>query len=129
MLNITPNHLDRHKTMEAYANAKANILRYQTADDMAVLCADDPGALGLAAMVQGRLRLFSLQQEVEDGAFVREGQIWLRNGQKAAICRWTTSSCAVAHNVLNVLAAVTLADSVGIPSRRWLQAIRTFHRR
>ena len=62
VLNITPNHLDRHKTMKAYTNAKANILRHQSAEDVAVLCADDPGSLALSAIVQGQLRLFSLEE-------------------------------------------------------------------
>ncbi len=126
VLNITPNHLDRHKTMEAYAAAKANILRYQSADDVAVLCADDPGALELADLVQGRLRLFSAQREVADGAFVRDGQVWLRNGHEAPVLPLAEIPLRGQHNVLNVLAAVTLADAVGIAPEVMAQAIRTF---
>ncbi len=126
VLNITPNHLDRHKTMEAYTAAKANILRYQVGNDVAVLCADDPGALGLASLVRGRLRLFSAQREVEDGAFVREGQIWLRNGHEAAILPLAEIPLRGPHNVLNVLAAVTLADTVGIAPQAMAEAVRTF---
>jgi UDP-N-acetylmuramoylalanine--D-glutamate ligase len=87
VLNITPNHLDRHKTMDAYADAKANILRFQTAADIAVLAADDPGAWALESEVQGRLRTFSLRGVVEDGAFVRDNEIWLRNGREKRVCR------------------------------------------
>lgn len=126
VLNITPNHLDRHKTMAAYTAAKANILRYQGDRDVAVLCADDPGSLGLAKQVQGRLRLFSMQQEVSDGAFVREGQIWLRNGRETPILPLTEIPLRGQHNVLNVLAAVTLADVAGIGPEAMAQAIRTF---
>ncbi len=126
VLNITPNHLDRHKTMEAYTAAKANILRYQVGNDVAVLCADDPGALGLASLVRGRLRLFSAQREVEDGAFVREGQIWLRNGHEAAILPLAEIPLRGPHNVLNVLAAVTLADTVGIAPQAMAEAVCTF---
>jgi UDP-N-acetylmuramoylalanine--D-glutamate ligase len=126
VLNITPNHLDRHKTMAAYADAKTNILRYQSADDVAVLAADDPGAMALAGEVRGRLRTFSGRGAVADGAFVRNGQIWLRNGHETAVCPLTDIQLRGQHNVLNVLAAVTLADSVGVPPEAMRQAIRTF---
>jgi UDP-N-acetylmuramoylalanine--D-glutamate ligase len=127
VLNITPNHLDRHKTMAAYINAKANILRYQSADGIAVLSAEDPGALALQSLVRGRLRLFSSTQTVQDGAFVRDGQIWLRNGKEEAVCHLDDIHLRGHHNILNVLAAITLADSVGIPVEAIAHAIRTFH--
>lgn len=126
VLNITPNHLDRHKTMHAYVNAKANILRYQAADDTAVLCADDPGSLALSEMARGRLRLYSLEKGVQDGAVVHDGQIWLRNGQETAVCPITDVQLRGRHNLLNVLAAITLADSAGLPVEAMAEAIRTF---
>ncbi len=126
VLNITPNHLDRHKTMKAYIAAKANILRNQTAAETAVLCADDPGALALAPLVKGRLRLFSLEKEIEDGAVVYNNQIWLRNGHETAVCSINDVQLRGRHNLYNVLAAVTLADSVGIPTEAMAEAIRTF---
>ena len=126
VLNITPNHLDRHKTMNAYTNAKANILRHQTADDIAVLCADDAGSLALSAIVRGQLRLFSLENEVSEGAFVQNGRILIRNGVEKAVCQVDEVQLRGRHNLLNVLAATTLADSAGIPAEAIGQAIRTF---
>lgn len=126
VLNITPNHLDRHKTMAAYANAKANILRYQTVNDVAVLCADDPGAYALSPLVQGRLRLFSLVNEVNDGAFVRAGHVWIRSEHEEMVLPVHDIPLRGQHNVLNVLAAVTLADTVGIPVAAMRKAIQTF---
>lgn len=126
VLNITPNHLDRHKTMAAYADAKANILRHQSADDVAVLCADDPGSLALRELVNGRLRTFSHIHPVHDGAFVHDGHIWLRNGKDVPVMPVSDIQLRGSHNVLNVLAAVTLADSVGIDPDAMAQAIRTF---
>lgn len=126
VLNITPNHLDRHKTMAAYAEAKANIVRHQSEQDVAVLCADDRGAMELVDVVNGRLRLFSLTEQVNDGACVRDGQIWLRNGKETAVCALDDIQLRGQHNVLNVLAAVTLADSIGIPIEAMRQTIRTF---
>lgn len=126
VLNITPNHLDRHKTMKAYTNAKANILRHQTADDISVLCADDPGSLALSAIVRGKLRLFSLANEVTEGALVKDGRILIRNGVEKTVCAVEDVQLRGRHNLLNVLAATTLADSAGIPTEAIAQAIRTF---
>lgn len=126
VLNITPNHLDRHKTMRAYTNAKANILRHQTASDVAVLCADDPGSLALSAIVRGQLRLFSLENEVTEGAFACDGRILIRNGAEKEVCRVDEVQLRGQHNLLNVLAATTLADSAGLPTEAIAYAIRTF---
>jgi len=126
VLNITPNHLDRHKTMKAYTNAKANILRYQTAADVSILCADDPGSLALSAIVRGKLRLFSLNNAVMEGAMVKDGRILIRNGAEKEICRVDEVQLRGRHNLLNVLAATTLADSAGIPTDAIAHAIRTF---
>jgi UDP-N-acetylmuramoylalanine--D-glutamate ligase len=128
VLNITPNHLDRHKTMRAYVGAKANILRYQSATAVAVLSADDAGSLALSQMVRGRLRLFSDERPVTDGAFVHNGHIYLRDGEReTAVCSLDDIQLRGRHNVRNVLAAVTLADSVGVDPQAMRQAIRTFH--
>ena len=127
VLNVTPNHLDRHRTMAAYTGAKANILRWQRGDDIAVLCADDDGARAMAVDVQGRLRWFSRETAVDDGAFLRAGQIVLRDGAtETTVCAAAESRLRGAHNQLNVLAAVTLADSAGIPAAAQREAIAAF---
>ena len=126
VLNITPNHLDRHKTMEAYAEAKANIFKHQTAEDIAVLCADDAGSMGLRPYIQGQLRTFSMEEEVADGAFLRQDEIVLRNGREKVVCNVEDVRLRGRHNLLNVLAAVTLADSAGVEVEPMRQAIRTF---
>jgi UDP-N-acetylmuramoylalanine--D-glutamate ligase len=126
VLNITPNHLDRHKTMAAYTQAKANILCHQSEDDIAVLCLDDAGSLALRPLVNGRLRLFSLEKPVADGAFLHNDKIWLRNGHETAVCRVEDVQLHGRHNLLNVLAAVALADTAGIPAEAMYEAIRTF---
>jgi UDP-N-acetylmuramoylalanine--D-glutamate ligase len=128
VLNVTPNHLDRHKTMRAYVAAKANILRHQPKTAVAVLSADDPGSLALSDMVKGRLRLFSAEQPVADGAFLYKEHIYLRDGaREMAVCTLDDIQLRGRHNVHNILAAVTLADSVGIDPQAMRQAIRTFH--
>ena len=125
ILNITPNHLDRHKTMQVYTDAKANILRNQSVKDTAILPAD--GLTALHSLVQGRLRLFSHTQPVGDGAFVRDNAIILTDGTaEVEICAVSDIQLLGRHNILNVLAAVVLADSVGISAENMRTAIRSF---
>ena len=127
VLNITPNHLDRHKTMDHYTAAKANILRHQGPEGVAVLSADDPGALGLREEVRGRLRLFSRRSPVEDGAFVDGNRIWLCGPEgRRALCAVSDIRLRGGHNVLNVLAAAALAEAVGVPDEAIVEGIRTF---
>ncbi len=128
VLNVTPNHLDRHKSMAEYSHAKSNILRYQDDAGIAVLAADDPGAVALAPLVQGRLRLFSIEREVRDGAFVRDGFVWLRSisGQETAVVALSEIKLRGRHNLRNVCAAALLADSVDIPVAAMAGAIRSF---
>ena len=127
VLNLTPNHLDRHKTMAIYANAKANILRHQNSTDIAVLSLDDPGSRAMERHVQGRLRWFSRKQEVRDGACVRNGQIWLTGGERDLwVCELSDIQLRGDHNIWNVLAATVLADSAGLPVGAIRQAIQTF---
>ncbi|HSM57059.1 MAG TPA: UDP-N-acetylmuramoyl-L-alanine--D-glutamate ligase [Candidatus Sulfomarinibacteraceae bacterium] len=127
VLNITANHLDRHGTLAAYAAAKANILRHQRGDDVAVLCADDEGAMQLQPLARGRLRTFSRRGAVADGAFVRSGQVWLRDPDgESAVCELREVRLRGEHNLLNVLAAVTLAGSAGVEAGAMCEAIRSF---
>jgi UDP-N-acetylmuramoylalanine--D-glutamate ligase len=127
ILNITPNHLDRHRTMERYAAAKGNLLRAQDSSGIAVLAADDPGVQAVRGLVKGRLRLFSRKQQVEDGAFVQDNTIWLSNGRaRRALCPVTEIRLRGAHNIANTLAAVALAESTGLPDEAIRQGIRTF---
>lgn len=127
VLNLTPNHLDRHKTMNLYAQAKGNILRYQKPDDVAVLSADDPGSLKMGELARGRLRLFSAQKSVSDGVYLADGQIWLSDGHtQTALCPAGISRLIGGHNMLNVLAAVALADSAGVSHEAIIEGIRLF---
>ena len=128
VMNITPNHLDRHESMAEYSQAKANILRYQDETGIAVLSADDPGAMELAPLAKGRLRLFSIEREVRDGAFVRDGFVWLRSplGQETAVIPVADIRLRGRHNLINVCAAVTLADSIGLPVSAMVQGILSF---
>ena len=127
ILNLTPNHLDRHKTMEVYTAAKARVLDYQPANSIAVLGQDDPGAWALRDRVHGRLRSFGLQGTVEDGALVCNGRVIVRGPEgERDICAMADIQLPGQHNLLNALAAATLADSAGIPATAIGSAARQF---
>jgi len=110
--NITPNHLDRHPSMEAYTAAKAQIVNHQQPSDWAVLNADDPGSAGLRP--SGQVVRFSLQSPV-DGAYLDDDALVLqRAGKREVICRRTELQLPGLHNVANVLTACTVANVAGI---------------
>jgi UDP-N-acetylmuramoylalanine--D-glutamate ligase len=128
VLNITPNHLDRHKTMKAYASAKQRILDYQSAQDLAVLGRDDPGAWCLADRVKGRRLAFGRDlPAAEDGAAIEAGQVVVHNGGEAeTICRTDEIRLRGAHNQLNAAAACAIALGAGIPAGVMRSAILDF---
>ena len=127
VLNITPDHLDRHRTFDAYTDAKARIFENQTADDFAVLNADDPTCLRLASRTRAQVFWFSRKKEVKQGAYVHEGRIEFRdaNGQREIML---TSEIPLkgSHNVENVLAAVCIGMISGVEPRRISKAVREF---
>ncbi len=117
VLNITPNHLDRHGTMEAYTAAKARILAFQGPQDVAVLGREDSGAWGLRSQVQGRLLTFGLSQLPEDvdGTFLKGETLALRqNGRVTPLFSRDVIRLRGEHNVRNVLAASAVAAALNL---------------
>ena len=118
VLNITPNHLDRHGSMEAYTAAKARILDFQSGQDVAVLGREDPGAWGLASRVRGSLHSFGVQppHAGRPGTFSRDGQICSTDGTSSqALLPESAILLRGNHNRLNVLAACALGVAAGFP--------------
>ncbi len=93
VLNITPDHLDRHGSFEKYVSAKARIFENQTADDFAVVNAENQAAAGLALTTQALPLMFSVDRELPTGAFLREGQLYFaaRTARNQACCRFPRS--------------------------------------
>lgn len=116
LLNIMPDHLDRHKTMEAYTAAKARILTNQAGSDIAVLNRDDPGAWSLRGKVRGRLLTFSEDRAlVDEGAFTHGGHLWIRfDGDEKSICPVEAIPFRGQHNRMNVLAACAMVAAAKI---------------
>jgi UDP-N-acetylmuramoylalanine--D-glutamate ligase len=125
-LNLTPDHLDRHRTLEEYGRAKARIFENQMETDCAVLNADDPATTSLAP-VKPQVFWFSRKQRVAQGAFVREKEIIFRNdGKEETVLRLQDIPLAGAHNVENVLAAVAATRLVGAESASIAKGVRSF---
>jgi UDP-N-acetylmuramoylalanine--D-glutamate ligase len=127
ILNITPDHLDRHRTFAAYTSAKARIFENQSADDFAVLNADDPNCVSLAEAVKSKLFWFSRKKEVEQGAFVRDGHIFFLNrDDEKEIMPVAEISLKGGHNVENVLAAASVGMLMGRDPGQIRKTIREF---
>jgi UDP-N-acetylmuramoylalanine--D-glutamate ligase len=129
ILNITPNHLDRHGTMEAYTNAKARILEFQTDKDTAILGHDDKGAWSLRDKVKGKLLTFSLHDLDEglSGAYLHDGLLNLRDGNAyLPLMLREKVQLRGDHNVANVLAAFTIGHAAGFKLDNMLEAVEEF---
>ena len=129
ILNITPNHLDRHGTMEAYTNAKARILEFQTEKDTSILGRDDKGAWSLRNKVRGKLLTFSLNDLDEgfSGAYLQDGLLNLRDGNAyLPLILREKIQLRGDHNVANVLAAFTIGHAAGFKLDDMLEAVEEF---
>jgi len=127
VLNITPNHLDRHGTMERYIAAKRPIVAYQGTQDHAVLGFDDANARALALETPAHLLFFSGRAEVEEGAYKTNGDLFLRlSGKTERVCTAKEINLRGPHNLLNGLAACAIAAVAGVPLGAIRQALRAF---
>ena len=150
ILNITPNHLDRHPSMKAYVEAKSHIYNHQHLGDVCVLGPDVNRQLLSPVQLRysgtdtvcehnlamgshrdsssgGRVLLYSLESEVGEGAFLREGWIILRlAGREETVCSIDDIKLRGRHNVANVLAACAIAGSAGAPPEAMREAISRF---
>ena len=123
VLNVTPDHLDRHHTFENYAAAKGRLFETQQAGDFAVLNADDPVCVAYASRTKASPVWFSLERPVDSGA-------WLENGEVRYDDRYLLSASDIPlrgrHNVQNVMAASIAARLAGASLEQIVAAVRTF---
>ena len=129
ILNITPNHLDRHGSMEAYTTAKRRILEFQQADSTAILNRDDHGSWNLRGDVHGRLVSFGAEAFAGklDGTFLADGILHLRRrGEEIPLLRANQIPLRGAHNVMNVLAAFAIGYAAGLAVEGMVSAAKEF---
>ncbi len=127
ILNITPDHLERHKTMQAYQDAKERIFRNQTEEDFAVLNMDDPAVRNMSSRITGQLLFISQREAVTNGAHYRDGKIYVvKNGIETFLCKVGEIPLPGAHNRENVLAVAALTYALGVPAHKIKAAILKF---
>ena len=127
VLNVTPDHLDRHRTFTAYTDAKARIFENQTGEDFAVLNADDPTCAELAGRARAQVFWFSRKKEVKQGAHVASGRVLFRDaGGQREIMLVSEIPLKGSHNVENALAAVCVGILMRCAPDKIGQAIRSF---
>ena len=126
LLNLTPDHLDRHKTMEAYAAAKARIFENQTELDAAILNADDAASAKYAPK-KPQVFWFSRKKQVAQGACLRgEEIVVVHDGKEEPVMKAAEIPLAGAHNLENVLAAVIIARLAGVDAALIAKAVKSF---
>jgi UDP-N-acetylmuramoylalanine--D-glutamate ligase len=127
MLNLSPNHLDRHPNLKAYAQAKRQIFRNQRSRDFAILNADDPWVAALQALVPSRPVLFSRQRELANGVFVSGGKIYYRVRHLQRVLFETRDvTLRGDFNLEDVLAATAAACVLGADFAAIRKALREF---
>ncbi len=126
ILNLTPDHLDRHGSFEGYVEAKARVFANQQADDTAVLSADDPAVRALAAKPRARVRLFSQREALTVGACLDTGAILLREEGETVRIPLEGFPLAGVHNRENLLAALLAARAAGADPRIAARALPDF---
>jgi UDP-N-acetylmuramoylalanine--D-glutamate ligase len=127
MLNFSPDHLDRHPSVDAYGAAKARIFENQTSDDWAVINADDPAVLALARQARARRREFARQTPLEQGTVIDAGWIVDRQGSdRTPLVPVGAIHLLGPHLVYDVMAAATVSAIAGATPAAMTSAVETF---
>lgn len=127
ILNITPDHLNRHHTMEAYIEAKEAIAKNQTSEDYCILNYEDDVTREFGKNVGAQVLYFSSQRKLETGIYLEDGNIICKLGEKEEkICHVSELKILGTHNYENVMAAVLMARAYGVPAETVRDAVLKF---
>jgi len=127
ILNITPDHLNRHHTMENYIAAKNNITKNQSGEDFCILNYDNEETRKLGERCPAKVLYFSASKELAEGAFLKGEEIYLAKGKKAErLMNIHDMKLVGLCNVENVMAAILVSEAMDIPREEYLEAIRNF---
>lgn len=129
--NVTPNHLDRHGSMAAYLEAKAQIFLHQRSNDIAIFNLDDPGSFSLSERAHSQTAFFSTREMVSNGAFVAGSRLMVTGisapeGGAKIVCNRDDIKLRGEHNLQNVLAACAAVGAAGVPVEAMREVIKTF---
>lgn len=128
ILNLTPDHLDRHHTMENYGLTKAKSFANQTKDQYVVMNYDDPTSFALAKEAVAKVVPFSRKAELDFGAFVKDGMMVIKteSGEIVELCKTDELQIPGGHNVENALAASAISYFAGVEVKYIVEVLRTF---
>jgi UDP-N-acetylmuramoylalanine--D-glutamate ligase len=129
ILNITPDHLDRHGTFENYVTMKEKIFANQTGEDYLILNGDDPVTQQAASRARSQILWFSRSKIVRRGTFLMNGMLMFRPSEQASpipVLPLAEISLKGEHNIENVLAAVCAACVANIPAQVIARAVASF---
>lgn len=127
ILNITPDHLDRHKTMENYAEIKMSIAKNQGKDDFCVLNYDDLVLREFGKTLKCKCVFFSSSEVLKEGIYYKDGTVYIaENGETTAFCTEEQTNLVGTHNFENIMAALAMTKSFGVPLETILQTVKDF---
>ncbi len=128
VLNLTPDHLERHHTMEAYGEAKKNIFRQQTAEQVTVLNYDDALVRTWGAETKGQLCYFSRREQLKQGIYMQDGNFIISwQGDEQVVCNISELHLFGGHNEENILAAIACGYFAGVSISDMADVLRNFH--
>lgn len=128
ILNITPDHLNRHHTMENYIQMKENITKNQGKAELCILNYEDDTLRQMADRLRTRVRFFSSEHELKDGIYLEQEEIIYTNeGVKQLVCNVNELNILGKHSYENVMAGVLAAIEMGVPMEYIRKAITSFH--
>ena len=126
ILNITPDHLNRHHTMEAYIQAKEEITKNQTEEDVCVLNYEDEVLRAFGEKLHTQVLYFSSRRKLERGIYLEDGKIIYADGKPEVLCKVEELKLLGTHNYENVMAASAMAAAYGVPLSSIRETIRNF---
>ncbi len=126
ILNITPDHLNRHHTMEAYIQAKEEITKNQTEEDVCVLNYEDEVLRAFGEKLHTQVLYFSSRRKLERGIYLEDGKIIYADGKPEVLCKVEELKLLGMHNYENVMAASAMAAAYGVPLSSIRETIRNF---
>ena len=126
ILNFTPDHLNRHHTMEAYVNAKKNIAKNQTAEDYCILNYEDERTRAFGEHIDAQVIYFSSRQKLEKGIYLDNGNMIYKTPEEVLVCNVDELQLLGMHNYENYMAAVAMAAVYGVPMDIIRKVIRAF---
>lgn len=127
ILNLTPDHLDRHKTMENYADVKQRIAINQTEKGTCVLNYDDETTREMADKINAKISFFSRLENLENGVCLNENDIVIRkDNEEIKVCSLNNLKLLGNHNVENVMAGIAIANAMNVPVEVIIEGVTNF---